>query len=497
MCIAFAKIRIELCYADLILPAIMVYGGLQHCLLNLTQYTTTFYIECLIFCVTFIVYRNLAKQNKRLSIESLFAILLLSNITEYVRLYVSDLNIEETVTNHWGNSGIFALFLAICCTIIVAYCNRHSNKYIKAMLILLFVIDLITTIYLQSRLSLVIIIMLFLYTLHKKYKFLKKHHLVVICAVLLLIVAVAFKRDSSIGRFLIIKITYEMITNHPLLGVGYGNFAAEFPNYQAKYYADGKMTDNEMMMADNTVTTLNEPLQMVCELGLFGIAMLTIIAITVIKQLLNNSKEFILIIGAIVISLFFSYILHITFFKYAVAFLSGIYCTNIKPLICVNSMYLIPISIALVCCTGYLYPKYIAISKMESSNKSFFLRGFNKHLSDNHVYRYSYAGYLLNNGKTDEAFILLQKLKKYVLWYTPLVIEGDYYSLKQIPDSAEQAYLLAKNIYPAKFTARHKLFNLYQQTNSHDKTKREAKEIVRLKEKVPSPKTMAIILNAK
>ena len=113
------------------------------------------------------------------------------------------------------------------------------------------------------------------------------------------------------------------------------------------------------------------------------------------------------------------------------------------------------------------------------------------------MYLYSYAGYLFNNGKTDDAFILLQKLKKYVLWYTPLVIEGDYYSLKQMPDSAEIAYLLAKNICPAKFTARHKLFNLYQQTNRHDKTQREAKEIVRLKEKVPSPKTLAIILDAK
>lgn len=495
ICAVFAKIRFEICYVDIVMLSVLGFSILQHWLLDIVQYKVTLYYEILIASTAFMVYRNLAKQNRQIALECLLATIMLCNVFEYARLIISALPIADTISNHWGNSGVFAVFLALCCCIIAILFHRFSNYYIKAILLTLFVTNLITTIYLQSRLSWIIIVMSILYAVHQKYNFVKRRHLIIFGVVSLLIVAFAFKRDSSFGRILIAKVTIRMIIGNPLIGVGLNNFAAEYPKYQAGNYATGKMSDKEMMLADNTLTAFNEPLQIICELGLFGIGLLIILITAFIKHR-NSNKDIIPLILTMILATCFYYILHNTFIFNTLLFVCAYYFSQAKPIISVKSMYLSPLFIVLTSSVGYFYPKFIAVSKMETNAKTFYYNGFNKYLADNPVYLNSYASFLFNNGKTNEAFDILQKLKKYVLWYSPLVIEGDCYNIKHNSNSAEQSYLLAKNLCPSKFTARHKLFNLYQQTNNPNKAIKEAKEIIELKEKVPSSITLAIKLNA-
>ncbi len=79
------------------------------------------------------------------------------------------------------------------------------------------------------------------------------------------------KPASAFGRLFIWKITYNIIADKPLFGIGFNRFEADYNNYQAKYFAAGNGILEEKLAADNVRHAHNEFLQMWAELGLIGL----------------------------------------------------------------------------------------------------------------------------------------------------------------------------------------------------------------------------------
>ena len=92
-------------------------------------------------------------------------------------------------------------------------------------------------------------------------------------ALLVLLIAASvsiyhLKKDSADGRLLIWKITARLIAEHPLTGVGAGNFAGAYGEAQAAYFTTGKNTPQETFVAGCPEYGFNEFLQIAAEHGI-------------------------------------------------------------------------------------------------------------------------------------------------------------------------------------------------------------------------------------
>lgn len=87
----------------------------------------------------------------------------------------------------------------------------------------------------------------------------------------------ALKKDSADGRLLIWKTSVQVIKEHPF-GVGLGNFAGSYGEKQAAYFASGKASGGEELVAGNPEYAFNEYLQIAVESGIVSLALFLSIA---------------------------------------------------------------------------------------------------------------------------------------------------------------------------------------------------------------------------
>lgn len=81
----------------------------------------------------------------------------------------------------------------------------------------------------------------------------------------------SLKKDSADGRLLMWKITAQAMMKQPLTGVGLGGFPAAFAEAQAEYFASGRGTETEKMVAGCPEYAFNEYLQIGLEQGIPGL----------------------------------------------------------------------------------------------------------------------------------------------------------------------------------------------------------------------------------
>lgn len=94
------------------------------------------------------------------------------------------------------------------------------------------------------------------------------------------------KADSANGRLLIWKVNVMAISEKPLLGYGVGNFASAYGMAQENYFAMGKYSAKEELVAGNPEYAFNEYMQVAIECGIpFLIVILLVIAFAFWKGL--------------------------------------------------------------------------------------------------------------------------------------------------------------------------------------------------------------------
>lgn len=94
-----------------------------------------------------------------------------------------------------------------------------------------------------------------------------------IILVFFLLVSISFfiKRDSSLGRLFIYKISFRMFRDNFISGVGSGKFGYEYLNYQYDYFKNENYSIKELLLADNTKHAFNDYFQFAIENGVFGL----------------------------------------------------------------------------------------------------------------------------------------------------------------------------------------------------------------------------------
>lgn len=135
--------------------------------------------------------------------------------------------------------------------------------------------------------------------------------LAVFCTVGILLIFIIFcaslyhlKKDSADGRLLMWKVTSHIIAEHPLTGVGWGNFAGAYGKAQAEYFSGGNATSQEEYVAGSPDYAFNEFLQITAENGIIGLILFLLVIMLAFRSAYKNGQ--IGIIGSLTAFLVFA-----------------------------------------------------------------------------------------------------------------------------------------------------------------------------------------------
>lgn len=131
---------------------------------------------------------------------------------------------------------------------------------------------------------------------------------------LLFYLLVRFNTSSITGRFLIWRISWDMVLDHPFFGLGYGRFAVEYGNYQAFYFATHAVEERLVQLAGMNYLAFCEPLKILAEHGVIGLGLFFLVAYRIftvtdkaISQKSVSSQPFIAVTSVILVFSLFSY----------------------------------------------------------------------------------------------------------------------------------------------------------------------------------------------
>ncbi len=325
---------------------------------------------------------------------------------------------------------------------------------------------------------------------------------------------ISFKKESSKGRYLILKTTSRMIIDKPLFGFGYDMFRSDYMDYQADYLKS-HIDKNEATNADNTVYAFNEPLQFVVENGIVGMILLVIFLYFLLKNSDgNNDLVRLAIIGLLAIFIFsvFSYPSEILPIKCVVflyiSILASYYRAN--SVIELNLQKAVPnSSIKLIAIMPLLLGSLLSfLSFYQTINfeQAFFGWGqASKKYDDKDFYDSKIecekiypileqnGDFLTDYGKT--LFFLkeynkgIEVLRQAKLYIDNTVLEetlGDCQRAIKDYKNAEGSYNLASEMKPSSYFNKFLLFKLYEETPQTSKAIKTAQELLKLKIKVQS-----------
>jgi O-antigen ligase len=460
------------------------------------------------------------------------------------------------ITGSFFNPGPYAGYLASAFPVILGLClfnpsirlpaetkslSRLTNlitlKSLAVVLIFCMCLVLLAT---HSRAALIAVLISAFYLFSIKFKpyehirtyfgSLIKRILLFITLLILLVLSLTglyhLNKESVDGRFLIWKVSMNMIRDKPVSGYGFDQFKAHYMNYQASYFEQNQASEEAMVAGDSNYA-FNELLQVSVENGVPGLVMIALMLIiifmssgfsnygTVYKIQKEDITGIVAKAGIISILVFglFSYPSEILPIKtnmvLYLATVAGL-CSKMKMSLPVTStrrnrhllynLFRIIFSVILIlliysgskslyrCSKAYhlwnkayqLYQIGAYQACLENYEKAWpalnsdgdFLTGYGKSLS--------------MSGKYDKAVeVLLQAAGYYpnVVVYTAL---GDSY--KQLGETglAEQAYLHAWYMNPGRFYTKYLLAKLYYDTGQEEKAIQTANELLLMQVKVPS-----------
>jgi len=316
------------------------------------------------------------------------------------------------------------------------------------------------------------------------------------------------KTDSVNGRFLIWKVTSTMIAEHPVNGVGFDRFKANYMIGQAAYFE--QMTQSpETMFASDVNFAFNEFLQHTAENGLVGLALMLTLLFVAFRVSVEPFNVLAVIAKAGIIGIavfsFFSYPAQILPIKMTLTFylacLASISEKRVfQPL---RALY-IPLKCFLI--TGAIASVLLGVNHL-----SIFQKAWNSWQWAYRVYATgNYAGslpdyekawpvlktngdYLTHYGKAlcmaGEFKRALPVLQQAVLFFPNTVVLttlGDSYKALGKPDEAEQSYLIAWYMNPSRFYPKYLLAKLYDETGQIEKAKSIARNLLYKEVKINS-----------
>jgi hypothetical protein len=420
---------------------------------------------------------------------------------------VNDNNFTVYIERHFANTGIFAIFLAIS-SIVILNSVLYPKRRMDLMSLPIILVNLFLITYLQSRISIFLVIIYIAFLFFKRIRFINKiwKNIIFIsisCTVFFFLVFYT-KTASSEGRGLILKVSTNILKDNLLLGTGgFNTFALNYPLYQADYFASSTRLERDIMLADNTKYTFNEPVQLIIELGVVGF-FLILFLFTKIISIIQNENLFIKhLCFCLLFASCFYYIFHITVFQ-VILFLIICYISSkdkinfrlnipssfggniIILLLAVKTLYFSQLQFAHSLDIEYRYLRRQGLIDKGKILKTYF--------KDNPFFLTCYAHELFYKGKYIECEETLNMIDNIYIHSDLENLKGNLFIHSGNSKRAESYLINACSICPNRFRYKYDLFRFYHKNDRIDLAKNIALQIHNLKEKIPSPASMAIKL---
>lgn len=189
---------------------------------------------------------------------------------------------------------------------------------------------------------------------------------ILILAIGALVGIYALKKDSANGRLLLWKVTGQAIMEQPWTGTGIGGFPTTYTDAQAAYFASGKASEVEKMVAGCPDYAFNEFLQIGLEQGIVGLMVFVLLlGYSIFRGVKNEQTGAVGGIIALIILSLASYPLQLPEFWIVLVVLMGITNTAItsiregnKILFVATLGILTVISVGIFCQQNAFYQRY-------------------------------------------------------------------------------------------------------------------------------------------
>lgn len=223
------------------------------------------------------------------------------------------------ITGSFYNSGPYACFLAIGFPIalrMIANCNNKFQKWLGMGIVLCCAILIPAT---MSRTAVIACVIGGIIATADKLNLKRLGKMKLLIAGILCVIIAGgiylMKKNSADGRFLMWKVAVQAVTEAPLNGVGWDNVAGTYGEAQERYFASGKGSEQEIMVADAPEYVFNEYLQIAIAYGP-AVAIMTAALIIggFIIAIRNNNYGFAGSIAAVATVMFASYPLQFPLF---------------------------------------------------------------------------------------------------------------------------------------------------------------------------------------
>ncbi|MDR1584409.1 MAG: O-antigen ligase family protein [Prevotellaceae bacterium] len=310
------------------------------------------------------------------------------------------------------------------------------------------------------------------------------------------------KKESADGRTLIWKIALQTAKEHPL-GVGLGNFSGAYGDAQSAYFAAGKGTAAEELVAGSPIYGFNEYLQIMVECGVISLLLfLSIVFLSLRSFFINRKWGMVGSLISLLVFSFFSYPFNVLPILIIVVFLLAMGGASEKSLnfpnnlkskyarICVICVLFPFLSVTAFCCYKE-YPIYGAYKKWNAI-KRYYCAGLHKDvvkdyemlyplLNDQIQFLFEYAQSL---SKTEQYIESNEVLKRAMqISCDPMLynIMGKNYQALNTYQEAEACFMKAAHIVPHRLYPYYLLTKLYHEMGLQDKVN-EFADIVQTKE---------------
>lgn len=344
---------------------------------------------------------------------------------------------------------------------------------------------------------------------------------VVVMSLIISLVIIAglyqIKPESAFGRILLWKVSFNMIEENPIVGVGFNKFDVAYNNYQADYFAKGNGSNSEKLLADNVRHAHNEYLQTSAEIGLIGLFIFLGIIFSAFKFSVKNSRSNALILvtdkaiinisakaGLIALLVFalFSFPLHLLPNLINFVFLLAVISKTNNPLFVnelnLKSFVFKPAAIFVIAITSFFAIKYVQLYETYYKWNDAFMASKGGYfdiaekeyknlfpvLKNNGEFLFFYGASLSAVGNYKEAIKFLELAKQNFSDPNLYITLGQTYARLNDFNKAESNLLHASNITPYKLFPKYLLAKLFFKNNMNEKALAKANEIINLESKI-------------
>jgi len=326
-----------------------------------------------------------------------------------------------------------------------------------------------------------------------------------------------FKSESVHGRLRVWDITFRYFADHPVTGIGHGQFKYEYGKMQSEFIGDRVNDLSIIQKADYVKYVFNDFLQILVENGLIGFFIFVTYIYLVLKNLRSEMAfkgpylfPAIGAFGTILVSCLFSYPLEMpliltVFFLFGniISFYSGGTTLTVKTRSLLGNLVLL-LGILLVLS---LFQREIHTAKARGTEWAQAMKLYHEQRFDESITHFEAASRMIPGepemlmaygralylaGNYQESEHVLKMAVGRIHDSMVYVNLGDAYFQQKKYALAEQAYLTSVSISPDRLYPRFLLANLYMQAGQVGLAKQVAKNALKIEAAVPSPASDSI-----